>query len=114
MGKIEDIMVYSKLVILILISFVLLNNSQTTLPVLLQNNPETSIATSSAISGNLFGASRQMAVIATDGYLPGLLAKRKNQIPVYAIINIVTFAFFLVVIGDPVFREASGFPPPRE
>lgn len=43
MGKIEDIMVYSKLVILIVISFVLLNNSQTTLPVLLQNNPDTSI-----------------------------------------------------------------------
>jgi amino acid transporter len=38
MGKIEDIMVYTKLVILVVISFVLINNSQTTLPVLLQNH----------------------------------------------------------------------------
>ena len=43
MGKIEDIMVYSKLVILIVISFVFMNTSQTTLPVLLQNNHATSI-----------------------------------------------------------------------
>ena len=34
MGKIEDLMVYSKLVILVVISFVLINNSNTTLPVL--------------------------------------------------------------------------------
>ena len=195
MGKIEDIMVYTKLVILIVISFVLMNNSQTTLPVLLQSNHETSIfsilivasitfvayegfqlvinainemdapekkipraiysaifitiviyvvislgailalpfldiienkeyalasgagkilghwgadlvilgallATSSAISGTLFGASRQMAVIATDGYMPGLLARRKNQIPVYAIISMASLAFLLVVVGS--------------
>ena len=36
MGKIEDLMVYSKLVILVVISFVLINNSQTSIPVLLQ------------------------------------------------------------------------------
>lgn len=40
MGKIEDIMVYTKLVILVVISFILINNSQTTLPVLLQENNE--------------------------------------------------------------------------
>ena len=38
MGKIEDLMVYTKLVILVIISFVLINNSHTTLPVLLENN----------------------------------------------------------------------------
>lgn len=194
MGKIEDIMVYTKLVILTIISFVLINNSQTTLPVLLQNNSDTSIlsilivasitfvayegfqlvinavsemenpeknipkaiysaiiltiliyvvislgailaipfedivqnkeyalaagagkllghwgadlvilgallATSSAISGTLFGASRQMAVISRDGYLPGFLDKRINHIPVYAIVSMAALAFLLVLAG---------------
>ena len=40
MGKIEDVMVYTKLVILIVISFVLINNSQTTIPVLLQSEKD--------------------------------------------------------------------------
>ena len=199
MGKIEDIMVYSKLVILVVISFVLINNSQTTLPVLLQNyddlhgninilsilivasitfvayegfqlvinavnemeNPEKNIpkaiysaiflailiyvvislgailaipfediienkeyalasgagnilghwgaelvilgallATSSAISGTLFGASRQVTVIAKDHYLPGFLANRINHIPVVAIICMAILAFLLVVAGS--------------
>ncbi len=195
MGKIEDIMVYSKLVILAIISFVLINNSQTTLPVLLQSDNDTSIlsilivasitfvayegfqlvinavnemenpeknipkaiysalflavliyfvislgailaipfdeiiqnkeyalasgagnvlghwgtnlvilgallATSSAISGTVFGASRQMAVIAKDGYFPGVLAKRINTIPVYAIISMALLAFLLVLVGS--------------
>jgi len=34
MGKIEDLMVYTKLILLAIIAFVLINNSQTTLPVL--------------------------------------------------------------------------------
>jgi len=195
MGKIEDIMVYTKLVILTIISFVLINNSQTTLPVLFQNNNDTSIlsmlivasltfvayegfqlvinavnemenpeknipkaiyaalflavliyfvislgailvipfesiiknkeyalasgagnvlghwgtdlvilgallATSSAISGTIFGASRQMAVIAKDGYFPSLLGKRINHIPVYSIIAMAIFAFLLVLAGN--------------
>lgn len=195
MGKIEDLMVYSKLIILVIISFVLLNNSQTTLPVLFKDNGDTTIlsilivasitfvayegfqlvinavnemdkpeenipkaiysalfiailiyvvislgailaipfdeiienkeyalasgaghilghwgtdlvvlgallATSSAISGTVFGASRQMAVIAKDGYFPKLLAKRSNQIPVIAIITMSALAFCLVLIGD--------------
>lgn len=199
MGKIEDIMVYSKLVILVVISFVLINNSQATLPVLLQNyddlhgdinilsilivasitfvayegfqlvinavnemdNPEKNIpkaiytaiflailiyvvisvgailaipfediienkeyalasgagnilghwgtdlvilgallATSSAISGTLFGPSRQVTVIAKDHYLPTFLAKRTHDIPVYAIISMATFAFLLVLAGS--------------
>jgi len=195
MGKIEDLMVYTKLIILVVISFVLINNSHTTLPTLLQNNgditildifivasitfvayegfqlvinavnemekPERNIpraiysaiflailiylvislgailaipfediiknkeyalasgaekilghwgtelviigallATSSAISGTVFGASRQMAVIAKDGYFPPFLAKRKDQIPVYAIITMSGLAFFLVLAGS--------------
>jgi amino acid transporter len=194
MGKIEDLMVYTKLIILVIISFVLMSNSNTTLPVLLQNsgditmlsivivaaitfvayegfqlvinavnemeNPEKNIpkaiytaifltifiyvivalgailaipfenivqnkeyalaagageilgnfgaslvisgallATSSAISGTLFGASRQMSVIANDGYFPLFLAKRKNHIPVYSIATMSALAFCLILAG---------------
>jgi amino acid transporter len=195
MGKIEDLMVYTKLVILAVISFVLINNSQTTLPALIQNQsevgilsilivasitfvayegfqlvinavnemevPETNIpkaiysaiilamliyvvisigailaipfaeiinnkeyalasgtenvlghwgtdlvvlgallATSSAISGTVFGASRQMAVIADDGYFPAILAKRANHIPVFAVISMSVLAFLLILAGS--------------
>ena len=195
MGKLEDIMVYTKLVILVVISFVLINNSHTSLPVLLQNEnsinvlsilivasitfvayegfelvinavnemdkPEKNIpkaiyaalflavliyvvislgailtisfaeiiknkeyalasgtgnvlgnwgtdlviigallATSSAISGTVFGAPRQMAAIAEDGYFPDVLGKRVNHIPVFAIICISSLAFLLVLAGS--------------
>ena len=194
MGKIEDLMVYAKLVILVIISFVLINSSQTTLPVLLENNGDTDLvsilivasitfvayegfqlvihamnemdapeknipkaiysaifiailiyvvislgailaipfedieqnkeyalaagagnvlghwgidlvilgallATSSAISGTLFGASRLMSVIAKDGYLPKFLIKRINHIPVYAIVTMAILSFVLVLMG---------------
>lgn len=195
MGKIEDIMVYSKLVILTIISFVLINNSNTSLPVLIKTEPDVNIlsilvvasitfvayegfqlvinavnemdcpernipraiyaaiflavviyfvislgailaipfdeiiqnqeyalasgadnvlghwgtdlviigallATSSAISGTVFGASRQMAVIARDGYFPSILAHRVNHIPVYAIVSMSACAFLLVLAGS--------------
>ena len=195
MGKLEDLMVYTKLIILIIISFVLINHSNTTIPTLLQNNGETDIlsilivasltfvafegfqlvinavnemknpqintsraiyssifiaifiyliisvgaiisipfedivqnqeyalaagankvlghwgtdlvilgavlATSSAISGTLFGASRQVSVIANDGYFPSFLAKRKNNIPIYSIIMMSSLAFCLILVGD--------------
>ena len=194
MGKIEDIMVYTKLVILAIISFVLINNSQTSIPVLLKHNSDTTLltilivssitfvayegfqlvinavnemetpeknipkaiysaiflaiiiyvvislgailaipfeeiiqnkeyalaagandilghwgtdlvilgallATSSAISGTVFGASRQMAVIAKDGYFPKFLSKKVNHIPVYAVLTMSTLAFILVLAG---------------
>lgn len=194
MGKIEDIMVYTKLVILAIISFVLINNSQTSIPVLLKYNSDTTLlailiissitfvayegfqlvinavnemetpeknipkaiysaiflaiiiyvvislgailaipfgeiiqnkeyalaagandilghwgtdlvilgallATSSAISGTVFGASRQMAVIAQDGYFPKFLTKKVNYIPVYAVLTMSTLAFILVLAG---------------
>ncbi len=194
MGKLEDLMVYAKLVILGLISFVLIRNGQATLPDLLNtqepvslvsilivasltfvayegfqlvihamnemDEPERNIpiaiyaavgaaiviyvvialgaifaipfediirnkeyalatgageilgnlgarlvilgallATSSAISGTLFGASRLMAVIAGDGYFPKALATRKNHIPMNAIITMAALAFALILIG---------------
>ncbi len=195
MGKIEDLMVYTKLIILTLISFVLMSHSHTTIPTLLQSTQEISffsiiivasltfvafegfqlvinavnemetpeinipkaiysaivlailiyvilaigaivaipfddiiqnqeyalaagahqvlghwgsdfvvtgalLATSSAISGTIFGASRQVAVIAQDGYFPSFLAKRKNNIPVYAILMMSTLAFMLIIAGS--------------
>lgn len=58
------------------------------------------LATSSAISGTLFGASRQMAVIAHDGYFPAKLSNRiKVHIPNYAIIIMSVFAIVLIVSG---------------
>lgn len=57
------------------------------------------LATSSAISGTTFGASRQMAVIASDGYLPGFLARRRGNIPTYAILMMSALACALVLSG---------------
>ena len=194
MGKIEDAMVYAKLIILIIISFVLLRNTHTTLPVLIESNADVSmlgilivasltfvayegfqlvihamdemeqpeknipraiytalfiaiaiyvvislgailaipfnniienkeyalaagagnilgskgtslvilgalLASSSAISGTLFGASRLMAVIANDGYFPKFLAKKQQHNPVFAIITMAVLAFILLTAG---------------
>ncbi len=57
------------------------------------------LASSSAISGTLFGSSRQMAVIAADGYFPHFLTKRKQSIPVQAIITMSFIACILITIG---------------
>lgn len=196
MGKLEDLMVYTKLIILLIISFVLINNSQTTIPKLFEEskdvtlfailivssitfvayegfqlvvnavnempNPSKNIpraiysaialailvyvvialgailaipfediiankeyalasgankvlghfgndlvifgallATSSAISGTVFGASRQMSIIAKDGLMPNFLAKRNdNLIPINAIYAMSTLAFILVLSGS--------------
>jgi amino acid transporter len=57
------------------------------------------LATSSAISGTFFGSSRQMAVIAKDGFLPNILAERKNNIPKNAIISMALISGLLILIG---------------
>ncbi len=57
------------------------------------------LATSSAISGTLFGASRQMAVISENGYLPRFLSVRKKRIPVNAIIIMAGISSLLILIG---------------
>lgn len=195
MGKIEDIMVYTKLIILLIISFTLINHSNTTLPILIEENtnatilsilivssltfvayegfqlvinavnemekPEINIpkaiytalflavsiyviislgailaipfsdiienkeyalaagahkilghwgtdlviigavlATSSAINGTLFGASRQMSTISKDGYFPSFLEKRTNNIPVFSIITMASLAFIMILLGN--------------
>jgi len=57
------------------------------------------LATSSAISGTMFGSSRQMARIADDSYLPKILTKRKNQIPTNAIVAMGLTATALILSG---------------
>jgi len=57
------------------------------------------LATSSAISGTVFGSSRQMSIIAKDGYFPDLLAIRKNNSPQNAIIGMAVMASILILIG---------------
>jgi len=57
------------------------------------------LATSSAISGTVFGSSRQMSVIAKDGYFPRGLSIRKNNIPQNAIIGMALMASLLILIG---------------
>ncbi len=57
------------------------------------------LATSSAISGTVFGSSRQMSVVAKDGYFPNWLAKRKNSSPQNAIIGMAVMASILILIG---------------
>jgi len=57
------------------------------------------LATMSAISGTLFGASRQMAKIADDGYFPRFLDQRRGMIPVHAILTMATTASLLILIG---------------
>ncbi|MCB0820352.1 MAG: amino acid permease [Bacteroidetes bacterium] len=58
------------------------------------------LATSSAISGTIFGASRLTAVIAEDGYLPEFLGKRRKvHIPGNAIILLSSAAFLLIASG---------------
>ncbi len=57
------------------------------------------LATSSAISGTVFGSSRQMAVVAKDGYFPHWLSIRKNNSPKNAIIGMAAMASILILIG---------------
>ncbi len=57
------------------------------------------LATSSAISGTLFGSSRQMAEIAEDGFLPAKLIHRKNNIPTVAVISMAVMAAVLILAG---------------
>ncbi|MDY7396877.1 APC family permease [Aureibaculum sp. 2210JD6-5] len=57
------------------------------------------LATSSAISGTVFGSSRQMSVIAKDGFFPHILSIRKNNSPQNAIIAMAIISSILILIG---------------
>ena len=58
------------------------------------------LATMSAISSTLYGASRQMASIARDGYLPPRLARRSGGIPRQAVTTMAVCAMLLIIIGS--------------
>lgn len=57
------------------------------------------LASSSAISGTVFGASRQMSVIAKDGYFPNWLSIRKKNSPQNAIIGMAVMSSILILGG---------------
>lgn len=58
------------------------------------------LATSSAISGTIFGASRLLAVIAADGFFPARLAhRRRGHIPSYAIVVMTIAALPFIFLG---------------
>ena len=57
------------------------------------------LATMSAISGTLFGASRQMARIADDRFFPAFLDKRRRKIPANAILTMAATASVLILVG---------------
>ncbi|WP_104736134.1 APC family permease [Hanstruepera ponticola] len=57
------------------------------------------LATSSAISGTVFGSSRQMSVIAKDGFFPHILSIRKNNSPQNAILAMAIISSILILIG---------------
>lgn len=57
------------------------------------------LATSSAISGTLFGSSRQLAAISADGFFPKIFSHRNGKIPRYAILLMAGVASILILSG---------------
>lgn len=62
-------------------------------------------ATSSAINGTIYGASRLIAVIAKDGVFPTIFAKRKKQIPYISIIVMTLLSYIFILSGELQFLE---------
>ena len=58
------------------------------------------LATSSAINGTLFGASRMLADIAHDGIFPSILAQRNHKmVPYYSLLLMFVLASLFVLFG---------------
>ena len=58
------------------------------------------LATSSAINGTLFGASRMLADIARDGIFPSILARRnRRMIPYYSLLLMFVLSALFVLFG---------------
>lgn len=98
MGKVEDIMVYTKLVILAVISFVLINNSQTSVPVLLQNDGDTIIL-------NIFIVA-SITFVAYEGFQLVINAvnemespERNIPIAIYSAIFLAILIYFVISFG---------------
>ena len=57
------------------------------------------LATSSAISGTLFGASRQMHSVSIEGYFPSPLKKLRKNIPVRGVLLMAAVSSLLILAG---------------
>lgn len=98
MGKLEDIMVYTKLVILAVISFVLINNSQTTLPVLFKENSDVSLTAILIVSSITFVAYEgfQLVVNAVNE-----MEEPEKNIPraIYSAIGLAILIYVIIALG---------------
>ena len=98
MGKIEDLMVYTKLVILVVISFVLINNSHTTLPTLLQNNGDITILDIFIVASITFVAYEgfQLVINAVNE-----MEKPERNIPraIYSAIFLAILIYLVIALG---------------
>jgi len=98
MGKIEDFMVYAKLLILAIISFVLINNKQTSLPTLLQNNGDTSLVSILIVASITFVAYEgfQLVIHAMDE-----MESPEKNIPkaIYSALFLAILIYFVISLG---------------
>jgi amino acid transporter len=90
MGKVEDLMVYTKLVILVIISFVLINNSQTTLPALFQSGKDTGLLSILIVASITF--------VAYEGFQLVINAVNEMENPEKNIPRAIYSAVFLAVL----------------
>ncbi len=98
MGKIEDIMVYTKLIILVVISFVLINNSQTTLPVLFSETKDVSFSAILIVSSITFVAYEgfQLVINAVNE-----MHNPEKNIPraIYSAIGLAILIYVIIALG---------------
>lgn len=94
MGKIEDLMVYTKLVILVVISFVLINNGKTSFPDLFSEAPSVSILHILVVASLTF--------VAYEGFQLVINAVNEMETPEknipYAIYSAIGLAILIYVI----------------
>jgi len=98
MGKIEDLMVYSKLVILTIIAFVLINSSQTTIPDMLGKTESISVLNILMVSSLTFVAFEgfQLVIHAMDE-----MENPAVNIPkaIYSAVVIATLIYIAIAVG---------------
>ena len=90
MGKIEDIMVYTKLIILVVISFVLINNSHTTIPTLMQKSGSVKIVSVFIVASITF--------VAYEGFQLVINAVNEMETPERNIPRAIYSAIFLAIL----------------
>ncbi|NOX94037.1 MAG: APC family permease, partial [Alphaproteobacteria bacterium] len=98
MGKLEDIMVYTKLIILVVISFVLITNSETSLPTLIQTHESVDILSILIVASVTF--------VAYEGFQLVINAVNEMEDPeknipraIYAAIAITVVIYMIIAFG---------------